>query len=88
MVAEYLCSHITVLCFLPVYSLPTFCRSLLSHPWPPSLTYTPMCNLTGRFSCQRCLPSARCAVFIGSDTDPQTQQAIPRLLPSSSSEIC
>ncbi|KAF8173419.1 hypothetical protein K438DRAFT_1772222 [Mycena galopus ATCC 62051] len=47
-----------------------------------------MCNLSGRFSCQKCPASSRCAVFCGADVDPQTQQAIPRLLPRSPTEVC
>ncbi|KAJ6595305.1 hypothetical protein B0H10DRAFT_2232939 [Mycena sp. CBHHK59/15] len=42
-----------------------------------------MCNVSPRFACQKCPSSLRCAAFIGSDVDPQTQQAIPRMFPSS-----
>ncbi|KAJ7160771.1 hypothetical protein C8R46DRAFT_1038008 [Mycena filopes] len=47
-----------------------------------------MCPPGPRYACTQCLPSTRCAVFVGSDIDPRTQSVIPRLIPNSSTESC
>ncbi|KAJ6560922.1 hypothetical protein B0H10DRAFT_2445847 [Mycena sp. CBHHK59/15] len=47
-----------------------------------------MCLLRPRYACAACPSSARCAAFVASDTDPQTQAIVPRMVPGTSAELC
>lgn len=100
-VAEYLCSHITVHCFLPVYSLPTFCRSLLSHP--ASLTrqcaISPAASHVKDVLLRHAVQPSLALTPIPKHSKPSpalqgfvyyhpTQSDVSIQLPSSSSEIC
>ncbi|KAJ6572491.1 hypothetical protein DFH09DRAFT_1462004 [Mycena vulgaris] len=47
-----------------------------------------MCPLQPRYACLQCPPSAPCSVFVESALDPQTNTVVPRLIPTSSSQLC
>ncbi|KAJ7711647.1 hypothetical protein B0H16DRAFT_1816512 [Mycena metata] len=46
-----------------------------------------MCPPGPRFACAQC-PPAQCAVFVASEIDVRTGAAVPRLTPTSTSEVC